>query len=185
MGIQIQDQTTKMKIKRYIFCFCALSLLVSCGSNEADVKTDKTAYIQSSVVYNEFRMTKDMDLDAKNIVNERQYFLDSLELRIKTLANVLESSKNQNQDELRDLQSSQRLYIEKKDEFATSNNMMFGNMNEDIWKRLNLLIKEYGKANGYDYIFGAQGDGNIMYANESKDISEDVIDFCNKSYLDQ
>ncbi|HEY0651759.1 MAG TPA: OmpH family outer membrane protein [Chryseosolibacter sp.] len=52
----------------------------------------------------------------------------------------------------------------------------------DIWKELNKLISEYGKQNGYDFIFGATGDGSLMYANEVKDLTEEVINYVNERH---
>lgn len=49
-----------------------------------------------------------------------------------------------------------------------------------IWEKINQKINEYGKEKGYDYIFGAKGDGSIMYASDAKDITKEVIAYINK-----
>jgi outer membrane protein len=53
----------------------------------------------------------------------------------------------------------------------------------DIWKQINQSVNEYGKQHGYDFIFGAAGNGSLMYGNESSDVTADVILFINKKYL--
>lgn len=47
---------------------------------------------------------------------------------------------------------------------------------------INDYIKEYGKKHGYKIIFGASGGGNIMYANEATDLTQDVLKGLNAEY---
>jgi len=48
---------------------------------------------------------------------------------------------------------------------------------------INDYIKEYGQNHGYKIIFGASGGGNIMYADESTDLTEDVLKGLNSEYV--
>tara|TARA_R110000851_G_scaffold327695_1_gene497515 strand:- start:8403 stop:8945 length:543 start_codon:yes stop_codon:yes gene_type:complete len=48
---------------------------------------------------------------------------------------------------------------------------------------INEYIKEYGKKHGYTIIFGASGSGNIMYAEESSDLTAKVLEGLNKEFL--
>ncbi len=47
---------------------------------------------------------------------------------------------------------------------------------------INDYIKEYGKKHGYKIIFGASGGGNIMYADEATDLTQDVLKGLNKEF---
>lgn len=47
---------------------------------------------------------------------------------------------------------------------------------------INDYVKEYGKKHGYKIIFGASGGGNIMYAEESSDLTQDVLKGLNGEY---
>ena len=47
---------------------------------------------------------------------------------------------------------------------------------------INDYVKEYGKNHGYKMIFGASGGGNIMYAEESTDLTEVVLKGLNAEY---
>jgi outer membrane protein len=47
---------------------------------------------------------------------------------------------------------------------------------------INDYVKEYGKKHGYKIIFGASGGGNIMYAAESTDLTEVVLNGLNAEY---
>ncbi|MFV8354978.1 OmpH family outer membrane protein [Flavobacterium sp. XS1P32] len=47
---------------------------------------------------------------------------------------------------------------------------------------INDYIKDYGKKKGYKIIFGASGGGNIMYADESSDLTQEVLNGLNAEY---
>lgn len=47
---------------------------------------------------------------------------------------------------------------------------------------INDYVKEFGKRKGYKIIFGASGGGNIMYADESSDLTEEVLKGLNAEY---
>lgn len=47
---------------------------------------------------------------------------------------------------------------------------------------INGYIEEYGKKHNYKIIFGASGSGNLMYAHESTDLTQEVLDGLNEEY---
>lgn len=47
---------------------------------------------------------------------------------------------------------------------------------------INDYVKEYGKSKGDKIIFGASGGGNIMYADESADLTAEVLNGLNAEY---
>jgi outer membrane protein len=55
-------------------------------------------------------------------------------------------------------------------------------INEQVWKRLNPLIDEYGKAKGFRLIIGANGMGSVLYNDEYYDQTKELTDFVNKKY---
>ncbi len=50
---------------------------------------------------------------------------------------------------------------------------------------INDYIKEYGKANNHKIIFGASGGGNIMYADDATDLTQDVLNGLNAEFEGQ
>ena len=51
-----------------------------------------------------------------------------------------------------------------------------------IWRRINEDLRGYGETRGYDFIYGATGDGGLMYAGEAYDVTEDVVGYLNQKY---
>ncbi|AWI25291.1 OmpH family outer membrane protein [Flavobacterium pallidum] len=47
---------------------------------------------------------------------------------------------------------------------------------------INDYVKEYGKKHSYQIIFGASGGGNIMYAEESSDLTAEILKGLNEEY---
>jgi len=58
-------------------------------------------------------------------------------------------------------------------------------VNQEILAEINTYIKQYGKEKGYDLILGATDNGNIVYAAEGKDITDDVLAGLNQQYDQQ
>ena len=52
----------------------------------------------------------------------------------------------------------------------------------EIWKQINSYLIEFGKENNYDFILGAKGDGNLMYANDQSHVTEDALIYINSRY---
>jgi len=48
---------------------------------------------------------------------------------------------------------------------------------------INGFVTEYGKKHNYKIIFGASGGGNIMYAGEDADLTEEVLVGLNEEYV--
>lgn len=55
-------------------------------------------------------------------------------------------------------------------------------LQQAVLAEINAYIKQYGKAHGYQFIFGATDQGNIVYAAEGTDITEDVLKGLNEQY---
>ena len=53
---------------------------------------------------------------------------------------------------------------------------------DSLVKTVKDFVKEYGKTNGYTYIYGANESGNILYGKEEMDITDEVIEALNDKY---
>ncbi len=55
-------------------------------------------------------------------------------------------------------------------------------MTQTVINDINDYVKDYGKKHGHRIIFGAQGSGNIMYAQEGTDLTHKILEGLNKQY---
>jgi outer membrane protein len=132
-----------------------------------DRHNSKKGYVINQKIFEGFSGTNELEqkLNKIKIVNKRK--LDSLFV-------VVESEKNNKglavmyQDLLR---SSQ---LQEQD--------LSAKYTSEIWRHINDGIADFGKQEGYEFIFGASGNGGIMYANDVNDITEDIVSYLNARY---
>jgi outer membrane protein len=147
----------------------------------SSINTTKTGFINSQELFAEFKGKKELEAKFTQSEVEQNSMLDSLTLEIASLTNQLTERKNDKKLQVQKEQKEQ-LYLELKRRFTYSNTTQNQQYTESIWKQINQYAMEYGEEKGFDYIFGATGSGTLMYAKDSKDITEDVLKYINKKY---
>ena len=55
-------------------------------------------------------------------------------------------------------------------------------LTDGIVHQIDSYVQEYGKLHGYDYILGVNRQGNLLYAREGDDITEDLLSYLNEKY---
>lgn len=58
-------------------------------------------------------------------------------------------------------------------------------MTSDIIAQVNAYLKKYGEQKGYTIIFAATDYGNIAYANDKLNVTDDVLEGLNKEFKGQ
>jgi len=103
----------------------------------------------------------------------------------------LDKVKSLHQEELDSLQAlslefgkgvASRLFEAKSRQYAEQEQSLSAKYTRQIWGQINDYIKQYGDEHNYDMIFGATGDGSLMYSNEAHDITREVTDYINQKY---
>lgn len=56
-------------------------------------------------------------------------------------------------------------------------------MTEEVLTKVNAFLTDYGKQNSYKVIMGANASGNIIYAQDGLDITDEVIEALNQHYI--
>ena len=141
----------------------------------------KTAYINSITLYNNFEMKQEYEKKLAATVNTRKWILDSLMMDLKVYNEQIKSGKA---DELKIGRFAllKQSYLEREKTFTEDNEKLKEEYNQAIWTQLNQYIKEFGQEHGYDYIFGADGSGNIMFASEAVEITKGIEQYANARY---
>jgi outer membrane protein len=55
-------------------------------------------------------------------------------------------------------------------------------INEQVWRRLNPILEEYGKKRGLHLLLGANGMGSVLYNDDYYDMTNDLINYVDKKY---
>lgn len=149
-------------LNKTLIAISAILILSSCSQK-------KTGFVDIFKLVEEFELQKEYSDGAKREMDRERTMIDSI---IYT-------------EKLRDPSS----YENAKNELYTALYRKTEERNKEIekmiWKRLNPYIAEYGKEKGYAYIYGANGTGNVLYADESEDITKELIEYVNKRYHDK
>jgi outer membrane protein len=153
-----------MKFFKLLFPALLCCILVAMGCE----KKGRVGYVQNAKLFQSFTGTIELEakVKTKKVFNNAQ--LDSLRQLI-----------DNGREDLRDL------YSKKADEYGREETQLTEQFTSEIWAFINSGITEYGEVHGYDFIFGATGDGSLMFARESTNVTDSVIQFINHKYSGQ
>ncbi len=140
---------------------------------------EKNVYLDTAEVFNGFKLQKELRTKLENVQSARQAILDSIQLRLTAISS---SSDFDPQNPGEEFFSLRGLYQQRQKQFEEDNQRLSNEYDRQIWNQLNQYVKDYGKEHNYTIIFGANGQGNIMYASETRDITKELIDYINNKY---
>lgn len=142
----------------------------------------KTGYINTSEVYNDFKLKKELQEKLDKVLLSRKSILDSLKLTVNLLENKIENSKKISQSDTGRYEFLRSQYLLKEKQFQEDNEALAKKYSEQVWQQLNQYIQDYGKSNNYRFVFGTNGQGNLMYANDASNITEEVKEYVNRRF---
>ncbi len=143
-----------------------LSTILLLFSLAGCVKEKKVAFILNQKVFNEFDGKKELEKKLSKIREANKSVIDSLNNLIQHTSNygVIQMCNSS----ISDIQFAEQELSEK--------------YTSDLWNTINAGIKEFGEQKEYDFIFGATGNGGLMYAKKGNDITDEVLRYLNKIY---
>ncbi len=56
---------------------------------------------------------------------------------------------------------------------------------DSLLSKIDVFVTEYGKTNGYTYIFGKNKAGSVLYGSDKNDITQQITDALNTAYGDK
>lgn len=139
------------------------------------INQEKTAFVNTIELYQSFHVTKERAKMLEQMQNQEKQKLDSMSIDIKSLR---ESGSN-NAQQLGAMEAYFRQVQQQSQQKITSQSQAY---EEEIWKQLNQYVIDYGNKYHYDYIFGATGNGSLMYSSEKQNITKKVLEYINGSY---
>jgi outer membrane protein len=149
----------------------------------AYVKNGKqAAFVNTADVFARFEMTKEYKQSFENISNVRKHLLDSMELNLKLMAGKLNAGARKGTNEIKQFEYLRQEYLQKKQQLDEDNQALSEKYDQEIWTRLNQYAKDFGHDRGYTFLYGANGDGTIMFADEKLDVTEAFTTYINQQY---
>ncbi|OEK09138.1 hypothetical protein A8C32_10410 [Flavivirga aquatica] len=133
---------------------------------------EEIVYVNNVRLFNGFNMTKDIKTTEETKINKQAKELDLLYVKLKSLT---EEEQSLNKNLQQQIAYKSKALQELQDNYTH-------NLSQNVWKRLNDYIKEYAKTRSFKIIVGTSGNGNVMFAEESIDITNEILEFSNKKY---
>ncbi len=143
----------------------------------------KTGYIVIQEVFEKFELKKELGKKYGIIRDARKKILDSLQIDISVLSKRLSIQTTKPVESDIDLFERKKMELNKRmQEFDQDNVQMTKEFDEKIITQLNQYVSDFGKANGYDMVYGSTSNGSIMYGSEKNNVTNQVIEFINNKY---
>lgn len=141
----------------------------------------KKGYVEISKVFNGFEMKKELQQKFERTHAARQKIIDSLSFDLQLLSREL-NDKQKDAAWMNGFELKRQDYLKKKKAFDEDNNSLSNQYDKQILEQMTQYINEYGKQEDFDFIYGADGSGVLMYARDTYNISDKVIEFINDKY---
>ncbi|MBL8025403.1 MAG: OmpH family outer membrane protein [Fibrobacteres bacterium] len=150
-------------------------------------KDMKIGFIRSDYIFSEVKETKDAQAKYDKEVAKWEQDAESKKKKLTELNDQLEkqgllmseAKKKELREQISTLYAEYQQFVQKifgQGGEAYKKNTEF---TKPILKKINMLLDEIGKAEGYDFIFDATS-GGMVYAKEAYDLSDRIIKELNK-----
>ncbi|NHN27980.1 OmpH family outer membrane protein [Flavobacterium jejuense] len=133
--------------------------------------SEKIVYVDNNKLFEEFRMTKEMKKIGEKEFNKKKANLDSLYLEIQ---------REDLSKEIKEIMMKE--FVSKRDDFDQFNQSFAIEESEKIWLRIASYSKEFSKENNYKIIVGSNDKRNVLFADESLDVTRKLLEYVNKKY---
>lgn len=167
--------------------FISVLIIVAVATVYVYTSTPKIAYVRNLELIQGFNGLKSAQSDYQAQAEIWQNNIDTLNKRYKAKLDEYNSSENKlSKKEKQDVQMQLRRMKEDIDKYTNAIGQKAreedAKISEALLNQINSFVESYAKQKGYDIVFGAQGDGTIMYGKEFYDITNEVLIELNKEY---
>jgi len=174
------------KMKKALVIIALSVLVVSCDKT-AEVKEVKTAYVDTSVLMKEYTEAKDLEAKYKAQSEEKGRQLQAEINRFKQDAANFQNQAQANgqawaQQRGAELQKREQQLGYAQQQLAQQLQQESGAEMDSLVSGVKKFIKDYGKKNGYSYIYGTGDAATVLYAEEKYDITKEIVKALNEKY---
>jgi len=170
------------RVKAYFLIF-AFIFISSMNIPVFGAETDKIAYVDLSRLFDAYQKTVDYDkkLEAEQNTKEQERNKKTSEIKdLQGKLNLLNATEKDKQQKLIDAKTKEL------QDFDTQLQMDFRKDRDEkikgILKDIESAVRDFAKSNNYTFILN---DRVLIYGDESKNITEKVLEILNKNYKKQ
>lgn len=167
-------------MKKILLLVALAVFFVSCNQ-------EKTAYVDTTKLIQEYQEMKDVEAEfnkkSETVKGELDSVASAFQAEVQDYQAKMNSMSQSQRQEIEQelMQKQQRLQQEQQQRGGTLRQESDDAI-DSIVEKVKSYVEEYGKENGYTYIFGSNESANIMYAKDGLDITEEVLKELNDAY---
>ncbi|MCG9791924.1 OmpH family outer membrane protein [Flavobacterium algicola] len=170
-----------------VLLITAMAVSILSCQKAAEVKEVKTAYVDTSELMKEYTEAKDLEAKYKAQSEEKGRQLEAEINRFKQDAASFQSQAQANGQEWAQKKGAE---LQKREQqLGYAQQALSQQLQQESGAEMDTLvtgvkkfIKEYGKKNGYAYIYGTGDAASVLYAEEKFDITKTIIKELNDKY---
>ena len=180
-------------MKKTIVLLSAIIALTSCNSNTSETKEVqnasgiKTAFIDTAKLMDENLEAKDIKSKYDALLEEKGKKFDAEVAQFQAEAANFEKNAQQYGMQWAQTKGAE---LRKKEQFLAQQEQLIvreaqlegGKEMDSLVKRIRVVIKDYGKEKGYDYIYGTGESATVLYGREENDLTQEFIKMLNDKY---
>lgn len=148
------------------------------------VKGEKTGYVNLQEVFQQFHGKIELEKRIQQSEWSTQLYLDSMNLHLEVLVGLQEKEKR-NKRVGEEIVKVQKQIAHVQQQAYEINTKRSNDYTQQIWNQINQYVSDFGAENSFDYIFGAEGGGSVMYGKKEKDLTTQIVDYINTKYNGQ
>ena len=168
-------------MKNIFIVVFTIATLVSCEQSL------KTGFIDNSEVINKYQEKIDIEAKFKTKIDAFQKRTDSTSKAFQLEAQEFQLKAQklpeaQAQEEYQALSQKQQM-LQQRIQFEEQQIQQESQVEIDsLISKVKVFVSEYGKKNGYAYIFGSNEGGSVMYGAEENELTQTILDALNATY---
>jgi outer membrane protein len=168
-------------MKKVVLLVFGMLLMASC-QNEM-----KTGFIDNSELIKEYQKRKDIEAAFKIKIETFDKRVDSIgkifqveaqEFQAKAATMAQDAAQQQYQVLGQKQQMLQQQFQREEQVIQKESQTEI----DTLIKEVRAFVKNYGKEKGYTYILGSNDAGSVMYGEENKDLTKEILEELNKAY---
>lgn len=161
-------------------------MLFSLGAVLASCNSDKTAYVDTTKLIQEYSEMKEVEADFTQRSEQLKRELDSVARGFQE--QVREYQENMATMSQAERQETEQRLMQQQQMLQQQQQMRSGQLRQEsdavvdsLITKVKDFVADYGKEHDYKYIFGSNESANIMYAEEGLDITQEILEELNKT----
>lgn len=165
-------------MKKIAVLFIGALLLASCQ------KAEKTAYVDNEVLIKNYTdltvLNTKFETQLQTLQEGWQQEGQAFQAKVQDFQESAQSMSQSKRDAQRQELLKEQQSLQQKQRFQQS--LLYQQQQtaqDSLESVLKKEIKTYAESKGYAFVFGANPNNNIYYADESKDITQDILDILN------